>query len=66
MSTELAQLFPLLRDLKRAEKLHVIQFLIAELLQEEKAGAAYAVWSPYAAFDAADAMLKALAEKKDK
>lgn len=68
MSTELAELFPTLRDLKRAEKLYVIQFLVAELAQEEvpflQPGADYPVWSPFDAFAAADVMLKALAEEK--
>jgi hypothetical protein len=68
MSTELIQLFPTLRELKRAEKLYVIQFLVSELTQEETAliqpGIAYPVWSPYDAFDAAAVMLKALAEAK--
>lgn len=68
MSTELAQLFPSLRELKRAEKLYVIQFLVSELAQEEtpliQPGIAYPVWSPYDAFDAAAIMLNALAEAK--
>lgn len=68
MSTELIQLFPSLRELKRAEKLYVIQFLVSELAQEEtpfiQSGAAYPVWSPYDAFDAAAIMIKALAEAK--
>lgn len=63
----LPQLFPALRKLKRAEKLHVIQFLVSELAHEEaeliQSGVAYPVWSPYDAFDAADVMLKALAEQ---
>jgi hypothetical protein len=68
MSTELVQLFPALRELKRAEKLYLIQFLVSELAQEEtellQSGVAYPVWSPYDAFDAASVMLKALAEAK--
>lgn len=68
MSTELIQLFPSLRELKRAEKLYVIQFLVSELAQEEtppiQSGVAYPVWSPYDAFDAAAIMLNALAEEK--
>ena len=70
MSTELVQLFPRLRDLKRTEKLYVIQFLVSELAQEEaelmQPGVAYPVWSPYDAFDAATVMLQALAEAKVK
>jgi hypothetical protein len=68
MSTELIQLFPRLHELKRAEKLYVIQFLVSELAQEEdeliQPGVAYPIWSPYNAFDAAAVMLQALAEAK--
>jgi hypothetical protein len=67
MSTELVQLFPRLRDLKRAEKLYAIQFLVSELAQEEagliQPGVAYPVWSPYDAFDAAEVMLKSLEQR---
>ena len=63
MMTELVELFPRLRELKRAEKLHVIQFLVSELAQDEASliqpGLEYPVWSPYAAFDAANVMLQA-------
>ncbi len=66
MSTELVELFPRLHELKRTEKLFVIQFLVSELVQEEgdliQAGLAYPIWSPYDAFDAASVMLNALAE----
>ena len=69
MSTELVQLFPVLRELKRAEKLYVIQFLVSELAQAEteliQPGIAYSVWSPYDAFDAAAVMLNALAKDKE-
>lgn len=68
MSTELVQLFPALRELKRVEKLYVIQFLVSALAQEEteliQPGLAYPVWSPYDAFDAAAVMLQALAVAK--
>ena len=50
-------LFPTLRELSRAEKLQVMQFLIAELAREEEpnlqAGATYSVWSPLNSHDAA-------------
>ncbi|TBR59256.1 hypothetical protein B4U84_15655 [Westiellopsis prolifica IICB1] len=43
-------LFPMLKSLPRAEKLKVMQFLIAELAKEEEptlqAGATYSLWSP--------------------
>ena len=68
MSTEMVQLLPRLRQLPRAEKLHVIQVLVSDLAQEEtplvQPGVAYPVWSPYDAFDAAAVMLKALAESQ--
>ncbi len=52
-----ADLFPTLRELPRAEKLKVMQFLIAELAQEEKptlqAGATYSLWSPLNSHEAA-------------
>ncbi len=60
-----------LRELSRADKLHVMQFLISELVQQEldllKPGMSYPVWSPYNAVDAADAMLEVLknAESED-
>jgi hypothetical protein len=42
--------FLILRSLPRAEKLKVMQFLIAELAREEdptlQAGATYSLWSP--------------------
>ncbi len=60
----LTELLPLLDWLSRAEKLHVMQFLVSELAQEEsdllKPGMAYPVWSPYDAHEAADAMLEVL------
>lgn len=52
-----ADLFPTLRGLSRAEKLKVMQFLIAELAQEEEptlqAGATYSLWSPLNSHEAA-------------
>ncbi len=52
-----ADLFPTLRVLLRAEKLKVMQFLIAELAKEEEptlqAGATYSLWSPLNSHEAA-------------
>ena len=52
-----ADLFPTLRSLSRAEKLKVMQFLIAELAKEEEptlqAGATYSLWSPLNSHEAA-------------
>lgn len=45
-----AELFPTLKSLPRADKLKVMQFLITELAKEEKPtlqpGATYSLWSP--------------------
>ena len=64
------QLLPQLRQLSRIDKLHVMQFLVSELAQEEsdllQSGLDYPVWSPYDAFEAADTMLQVLnAAKKE-
>jgi hypothetical protein len=50
-------LFPTLRSLPRADKLKVMQFLIAELARDEEptleAGATYSLWSPINSHEAA-------------
>ncbi|MEO0854270.1 MAG: hypothetical protein AAFY15_12330 [Cyanobacteria bacterium J06648_11] len=55
-----ADLFPTLSRLPRAEKLKVMQFLIAELAREEEptlqSGATYPVWSPLDAHAAAQTL----------
>ena len=60
-----ADIFPVLRELPRAEKLKVIQFLIAELAQEEEptlqAGATYSLWSPLNSHEAAHKLSQLLA-----
>jgi len=63
----LSDLLPTLHALPRAEKWRLIQLMVADLAREEdltqfEAGHPYPVWSPYDAFEAADAMLKALEE----
>ncbi len=59
-----AELLPTLKELPRADKLRIMQFLISELAREEgallEAGAEYTVWSPYDSFEAAGALLNAL------
>ena len=59
------ELMPLLRQLSRPEKLHVMQCLVSDLAQDEsdliRQDMSYPVWSPYDAFAAADTMLKVLA-----
>lgn len=60
----LEELFPALRQLDRADKLRATQFLVFELAKEENAllmpEAAYPVWTPYQAFDAAQTLLDVL------
>ena len=64
-----AELMPLLRQLSRAEKLHVMQCLVSDLAQDEsdliRQDMSYPIWSPYDAFEAADTMLKVLASEKN-
>lgn len=65
----LAELLPRLRELNRAEKLRAMQFLVAELVNEEAhlltPGRAYPVWSPHDASEAASAMLEVLRTTQD-
>ena len=64
----LSELLPSLQALPRAEKWRLIQLLVADLAREEdvipiEGGQPYPVWSPYDSFEAAGALLKALAEE---
>ena len=63
-----ADLLHTLRDLDRADKWRVLQFLLQELAREEgallDAGQSYPVWSPYNAVDAANTLLAALEAEK--
>lgn len=56
----LKELYPLLRDLSRIEKLQAIQLLASELSKSEEEimlpAGDYPVWSPLGAFDAARTM----------
>jgi hypothetical protein len=58
-------LFPTLRSLPRADKLKVMQFLIAELAKEEEptlqAGGTYSLWSPLNSHKAAHKLSQLLA-----
>lgn len=60
----IAELFPTLRNLSRADKLKVMQFLVAELTQEEEPtlepGATYSVWSPFNSHEAAHKLAQLL------
>ncbi|MBR8839620.1 MAG: hypothetical protein DSM106950_37885 [Stigonema ocellatum SAG 48.90 = DSM 106950] len=63
------ELFPTLRNLSRAEKLSVMQFLVQELASEEEAlllqpGATYHVWSPYNSHNAAHSLSALLEEDR--
>lgn len=59
-----AELFPTLRCLTRADKLKVMQFLVAELAREEEPtlepGATYSVWSPLNSHEAAHKLAQLL------
>lgn len=59
-----AELFPTLRNLPRADKLKVMQFLITELVGEEEpalqSGAAYSLWSPLNSHEAAHKLAQLL------
>jgi hypothetical protein len=64
----LSEMLPTLHALPRPEKWRLIQLMVADLAREEEtpsieAGRAYPIWSPYDAFEAADAMLKVLGEE---
>jgi hypothetical protein len=63
------ELLPTLRNLSRVDKLRVIQFLVAELEKEERTllspEGTYSVRAPHTAFQAADALLAALAADND-
>jgi len=64
-----AELFPTLRNLSRAEKLRVMQFLVQELASEEEAlllqpGATYHVWSPYNSHNAVQKLAALLEEDR--
>ncbi|MBW4692973.1 MAG: hypothetical protein KME27_14560 [Lyngbya sp. HA4199-MV5] len=59
-----ADLFPTLKNLSCADKLQVMQFLIAELANEEdpnlQAGATYSLWLPLNSHEAAHKLGKLL------
>ena len=65
----MGDLLPKLRALPRADKLRVMQFLVSELAKEEglvlpEEEGVYPLWTPYGAFDAAEALLDALKEEQ--
>jgi hypothetical protein len=65
----IVELLPQLQALPRVEKLRVVQFLVGEIAREEDvqpivAGAAYQVWSPYDASEAAATLQNLLDQEK--
>jgi hypothetical protein len=64
------ELFPALRNLPRANKLKVMQFLVAGLAQEEEPdpqpGATYAVWPPLNSHEAAHKLAQLLESEQPK
>ncbi|ETW95072.1 hypothetical protein [Candidatus Entotheonella palauensis] len=66
----LTELFPAVKNLPRADKLRLMQFLVIDLAQEEgvpllAADAEYPVRTPLNAFDAADTLLRMLDTHRD-
>lgn len=66
---ETLELLPQLSRLSHSDKLYIMQFLVSELAREQtdllKSNLSYPIWSPYDAFDAADAMLQVIKDAKD-
>ena len=65
----LAELFPAVKMLPRADKLRLMQFLVIDLAQEEgvpflAADAEYPIWTPLNAFDAAETLMQMLEKHK--
>jgi len=65
----LAELLPNVQLLPRADKLRLMQLLVVDLAQEEgipllTSGAEYPLWTPLAAFDAAETIRKMLEDHK--
>jgi hypothetical protein len=60
----IAELLPTLRNLPRADKLKVMQFLVAELAKEEEPSlqpeATYLLWSPLNSHEAAQKLAQLL------
>jgi hypothetical protein len=61
----LTELIPEIKMLERADKLRLMQILVADLAQEEgttliSAESEYTIWTPLHAFDAADKLLQML------
>ena len=68
MLTSFVELQSAIKPLPRLKKFQLIQWVMADLAQEEVAlmlqpGAAYPVWSPYEAFDAAEILWRELQQE---
>jgi hypothetical protein len=63
-----AELMPVLHTLPRTDKLKVIQLLVTDLTREEglelQAGAAYPIWTPFEAYDAANVLMQLLEKEQ--
>jgi hypothetical protein len=63
-----AELLPTLQTLPRPDKLRVIQFLVADLSRQEgielEAGAAYPIWTPFGADEAARTLMQLLEQEQ--
>ena len=63
------ELLPTLKNLPRADKLKVIQFLITELAREEEPtlqpGATYSLWSPLNSHEAAHKLSQLLESEQE-
>lgn len=63
----LPDILPAVNALSRTDKLRLIELLAADLIRGDldfDAGAAYPVWTPLEAYDAADALLHELERDK--
>lgn len=62
--SEITTLLPVLKDLKRHEKIFLIQFLASELAQQENnllmSDQNYPVWTPLEAYEASDILMQLL------
>ena len=68
MLTSFVELQSAIKPLPRLKKFQLIQWVMADLAQEEVAlmlqpGAAYPVWSPYEAFDATEILWRELQQE---
>jgi hypothetical protein len=66
----ITELFPTLRNLPRADKLKVMQFLVTELAQEEEPSlqpsATYEIWLPFDSHEAAHKLAQLLESEPPK